>query len=194
MKLDILVAGVGGQGILSVAAIIARAALVRGGHVKQSELHGMAQRGGAVYAHLRISDREIHSDLIPRGAADLVLSLEALEALRYTEYLDPEGSLIASTEMIRNFPGYPDPLELLRRLETRERTWLVDAPGLARKAGFRTATNMVLLGTASRFLPISSRSLSDQIRKTFAGKGTRIVDANLDAYRLGREVLPCIPA
>ena len=91
MKYDIILAGVGGQGVLSVAAGIATGAMLQGLNVRQSEVHGMAQRGGAVMSHLRISDEEIPGDLVGRGNADMILSMEPLEAIRYLEYLNPEA-------------------------------------------------------------------------------------------------------
>src|SRR4030042_5605627 len=108
MKQDIILAGVGGQGILSIAFVIAGAALEDGLEVKQAEVHGMSQRGGAVQSHLRLSQERIFSDLIPKGEADLILSVEPLEALRYVDYLRPEGMVVSSRPPFVNIPDYPD--------------------------------------------------------------------------------------
>ena len=97
MKKDIILAGVGGQGILSIATVIGQAALAEGWYLKQAEVHGMSQRGGEVQSHLRISTEPIWSDLIPQGKADIILSLEPLEALRYVPWLAPEGCVVTSS-------------------------------------------------------------------------------------------------
>ena len=107
MKKDIILAGVGGQGILSIAATIGFAAIEAGLHIKQSEVHGMSQRGGDVQSHLRLSDSEIASDLIPFGKADMIISVEPMESLRYLPMLSPDGWLITNTTPFINIPNYP---------------------------------------------------------------------------------------
>ncbi len=187
MKYDVILAGVGGQGVLSVAAIIARGALKAGLEVRQSEVHGMAQRGGAVQAHLRLSDRPIAADLVGRGRADLILAMEPLEGLRYLGWLAPEGLLITAGEPVRNIPDYPDPAEVLAQVRRLPRARLVDAEALARQAGSARATNMVMVGAASADLPVAAGQLQQAIEEAFAAKGAEIVRLNLEAFRLGRE-------
>jgi indolepyruvate ferredoxin oxidoreductase beta subunit len=186
MKCDIVLAGVGGQGVLSVAAIIANAALEEGLHVKQSEVHGMAQRGGAVSAHLRIADHPIHSDLVGRGTADLILSVEPLEAFRYFDLLSPDGAVVSATEPFKNIDDYPDAAAVLACLRALPRCVLADAERLARDAGLARAANVVLVGAASRLLPLSPETIEAYLRTAFARKGAQVVEANLRAFRAGR--------
>jgi indolepyruvate ferredoxin oxidoreductase beta subunit len=183
MKYDVILAGVGGQGVLSVAAIIATGAMKAGLQVRQSEVHGMAQRGGAVQAHLRLADREIASDLIPRGGAQMILAMEPLESLRYLGYLDPEGVLISSSDPLVNIPDYPELEGLLAAIRRLPRHRLVDAAALA--GGSAKAANMVLVGAASPFLPVGREVLESSIRELFAGKGESVVEADLRAFSAG---------
>jgi indolepyruvate ferredoxin oxidoreductase beta subunit len=186
MKYDIVLCGVGGQGVLSLAAIIAKAAVAEGFSVRQSEVHGMAQRGGAVLAHLRISDAPIHSDLIPGGGADMVLSMEPVESLRYTDFLSPGGIIVSAKEPFTNIPNYPDLDSIYAAIEKFPLRTLVPALDLAKQAGASKAVNMVLVGAASKHLPIKPESLEEAIRLTFSSKGEKVVAVNLDAYARGR--------
>jgi len=185
MKYDVILAGVGGQGVLSVAACIAAGAMQDALSVRQSEVHGMAQRGGAVLAHLRLADREIASDLIPRGAADMVLGMDPLESLRYLAYLAPGGVLVTAVDPFNNIPDYPPVEELLAAVRRLPRHRLVDAASLAQAAGSARAGNMVLVGAAAGFLPVSRGGLEEAIRALFAGKGEEVVAANLAAFTAG---------
>jgi indolepyruvate ferredoxin oxidoreductase beta subunit len=187
MKKDIILAGVGGQGVLSVAAIIARAAVAEGFAVRQSEVHGMAQRGGAVLAHLRVSDEPIASDLVPRGGADIILSMEPLESLRYAAWLSPSGALVTAAEPFVNIPNYPDPGEIIRAVKNFPVLRIVEAAALAKEAGQARAVNMVMVGAASPFLPLKAETLEDTISAAFAAKGTQVAETNVKAFRLGRE-------
>lgn len=187
MKYDVILSGVGGQGVLSVGAVVALGAMKDGLEVKQSEVHGMAQRGGAVVAHLRISDKPIASDLIGRGTASVILSMEPLESLRYLDYLADGGILITSSEPLRNIPDYPDIEVILSRIEALPRYRVVEASALAKEAGSPKTKNMVMLGAASLHLPVKPESLRDAIREIFTVKGEKIVDINLKAFNLGRE-------
>ncbi len=187
MKYDMIISGVGGQGVLSVAAIIASSAMKEGLHVKQSEVHGMSQRGGAVYANLRLSDQPIYSDLIADGTASMILSMEPLESLRYLHYLKEDGYLITSENPERNIPDYPDLDELLNKIRSLPNALTIDARKLALEAGSGRATNMVLAGAASHFLPIKAETMQDFIKEIFARKGEKIVEINLKAFALGRE-------
>ena len=186
MKFDIILAGVGGQGVLSVSAIIASSAMKEGLAVKQSEVHGMSQRGGAVLAHLRLSDRPIASDLIPRGSASMILSMEPLESLRYLEYLSVDGTVMTATNPVANIPDYPPLDELLARIGSLPRALTVDAESLARKAGSARATNMVMVGAASALLPVPFDTIEHFVQSAFAAKGAKVVETNLKALHAGR--------
>jgi indolepyruvate ferredoxin oxidoreductase beta subunit len=186
MKQDIILAGVGGQGILSIAFVIDNAALKQGLDFKQAEVHGMAQRGGAVQSHLRISDKPVFSDLIPKGAADMILSVEPLESVRYLDYLSPEGIVVTSRSPFVNIPDYPDIDEVLRAIETVTNRVIVDSDGLAKEAGSPRAQNMVMLGAASPHLILEEANLTEFIRVLFEARGDKIVEMNLKAFDLGR--------
>ncbi len=185
MKYDVILAGVGGQGVLSVAACIATGAMKAGLAVRQSEVHGMAQRGGAVQAHLRLADRPIASDLVPRGAADMILGMDPLESLRFLSYLAPEGVLVSSSEPFVNIPDYPAIEALLEAVRRLPRHRLVEAAALAREVGSARAANMVLVGAASEFLPVGRSVLEQAVAELFAGKGQAVVEANLRAFAAG---------
>ena len=152
MKRDIILSGVGGQGILSIATVIGAAALKEGLHIKQAEVHGMSQRGGDVQSNLRISSDEILSDLIPQGAADIIISLEPMEALRYVPYLNPEGWVIANTTPFVNIDNYPEPEAVLAELGKRKHAILIDVDAIAKEQSSPRAANIVLLGAAAPFL------------------------------------------
>ncbi len=186
MEKNIILAGVGGQGILSIAYVIDNAALAAGLDFKQAEVHGMAQRGGAVQSHLRYSDRTIHSDLVPRGKADLVISIEPLEVLRYWHFLRPGGWVVTSVTPYVNIPDYPDLDTLLERLASFPDIVLVDSAQIARAAGNLRAQNMAVVGAAAPLLDFSDAELEHWVATLFAGKGERIVEVNLAAYRYGR--------
>lgn len=188
MKNDIIIAGVGGQGILTIAAIIDRAALQLGLQVKQAEVHGMSQRGGAVESHLRISSEEIFSDLIPLGKADLILSTEPMEALRYLPFLSPEGSIVSATDPYRNIAPYPDETELADTLRSAAaNVRLVNAASAALEAGSTRTFNLVMLGAAAPFLGIDDGELEKSIVAFFERKGAEITQMNLNAFRIGKE-------
>jgi indolepyruvate ferredoxin oxidoreductase beta subunit len=184
---DIILAGVGGQGILSIAFIIDSAALREGFNIKQAEVHGMAQRGGAVQSHLRVSRSPIWSDLIPRGRADLILSVEPLEALRYLDYLSPGGRIVTSATPFINIPNYPDKESVLARIRRVAGSVIVDSEALAKEAGTSRAQNTVMLGAAARFLIVSPESLLESINVLFAPRGEKILAPNLKAFELGRK-------
>lgn len=187
MKHDIVLAGVGGQGILTIAAIIGEAAVRLGLHVKQSEVHGMAQRGGAVLAHLRLSSEPIHSDLIAPGSADVVLAVEPMEALRQAESLAPRGVILANSRPVRNIGDYPELDDILGALRAFPFHVVLDAEQLAQDAGNARAMNMVMLGAVSPFLDFPAEALTTTIQEVFARKGPEVVAVNLKAYAVGRE-------
>jgi len=187
MNYNIILAGVGGQGGLSVSVAIARAAMATGYFVKQSEVHGMSQRGGEVLAHLRISDREIQSPTIPKGEGDLILAFEPLETLRYLPWLSAgRGAVVASSSPVRNIPDYPDIAAVLAELEKLPNRRIVDADGIAKAAGNIKSANVVLVGAAADMLPIPPEAIEKEIAALFARKGEAAVSANLRAFRDGK--------
>jgi indolepyruvate ferredoxin oxidoreductase beta subunit len=187
MKQDIILAGVGGQGILSIAYVIDNAALAEGLSFKQAEVHGMAQRGGAVQSHMRLSDGRIWSDLIPKGEADMILSVEPLEAVRYFDFLRPDGIVITSSTPYRNIPDYPDLEMVLGAVRKAPRSVVVDSEKLAKEAGTVKAQNVVLLGAASSFLILKEDSLLRTVETLFRGRGPAVLEANLNAFDLGKK-------
>jgi len=187
MKYDIVLAGVGGQGVLSIAAVIGAAAAAKGLRIKQAEVHGMSQRGGDVQSHLRLADRPIHSDLIPRGAAHLILSMEPMEALRYAPFLAPDGVVVSERAPLVNIPNYPPLEQVIAALEAFPCVRLIDAEGIARSLRAARASNMVLLGAASPFLPLAADELEAAIEGVFGAKGAAVVAQNVAAFRKGRE-------
>ncbi len=187
MKKDIILSGVGGQGILSIAAVIGEAALAAGMHIKQAEVHGMSQRGGDVHSNLRISSTPIHSDLIARGGADLILSLEPMEALRYLPWLSQEGWVVANSAPFINIPNYPDHGKLLAELTALPCAIIFDVDAAAKNAGVARAANIVLLGAAATVLALDYGALQQAVRKIFRRKGDQVVEMNLKALETGRE-------
>ena len=187
MKCDVILCGVGGQGVLSVASIIAQAAVNEGLAVRQSEVHGMAQRGGAVLAHLRISDRAIASDLVPQGCADVIISMEPLESLRYTAWLSPTGALITAAEPLVNIPNYPELDGVITAIKGFPLRRIIEAAKLAKEAGLARAVNTVMVGAASAFLPIGEKTLETVIAAAFKSKGEAVLEANAKAFLLGRQ-------
>jgi len=188
MKYDVILAGVGGQGVLSVASIIARAALSEGLAVRQSEVHGMAQRGGAVLAHLRIADGNIPGDLVPKGGADLIISMEPLESLRYVSWLKKSGAVVTASQPLVNINNYPDINEITSMIKRLPVWLLVEADALAKEAGLAKAVNTVMVGASSLFLPVKSKSLEKTIEDVFSKKEPSVVQANTKAYLLGQAV------
>ena len=186
MKRDVLLAGVGGQGVLSLAAVLAEAARREGLVVHQGEVHGMSQRGGAVQASLRLADGAIDGDLVARGAADLILGMEPVEALRFLEYLAPGGRLVTAADPHVNVPDYPPIEEVLAAVRSVPGSVVVEAAALAREAGSGRVANVVMVGAASVFLPLQPEGIEACLRDGFAAKGERVVEANLRAFVLGR--------
>jgi len=186
MKTDIILAGVGGQGILSIAAAIGLAAVDQKLYIKQAEVHGMSQRGGDVQSNLRLSDKEIASDLIPFGSADIILSIEPMEALRYLPYLSKNGWVITNTIPFININNYPETEEVMAELAKLPRHITIDADQIAKDSGSPKSSNMVMLGAAAPFLGIPFESLEEAIRQLFGKKGNEIVEANLKALRAGK--------
>lgn len=187
MKKDIILAGVGGQGILSIATIIGDAAMNRGMFIKQAEVHGMSQRGGDVHSHLRISDNPIASDLIPQGRADIVIAMEPMEALRYKASLNPDGWIVSCTQPFINIPNYPAIEDITAELKAFGHTVLIDADGIAKEHVMPRGVNMILLGAASKVLELDVETLSQSVARVFASKGDKVVESNVKALQLGAE-------
>ena len=188
MKTDIILSGVGGQGILSVAMIIGEAATRKGLTLKQAEVHGMSQRGGDVQSNLRLSEGPIASDLIPLGQADMILSLEPLEALRYLPYLAKDGWIITSSAPFKNIPNYPDEDDLFAELNAQPHVVALDVETLAKENNVAKSANVVLLGAAAAFLKILDvETLRESVGAIFAAKGAAVIEANNRAFDIGLE-------
>lgn len=188
MRTDIILTGVGGQGIVSIAAIIGLAAIDMGLNLKQSEVHGMSQRGGDVLSNLRISDKEIASDLIPFGKADLIISIEPLEALRNLHRLKMDGWLISNTTPFKNISNYPDIEEVINEIRKVPNHSLIDADTIAKEMEARRSTNVIILGAAASHLGFDVKVLEKAIEKMFLRKGQKVVDQNLEALHKGMEL------
>lgn len=187
MKNDIILSGVGGQGILSIAATIGLAAVERNLFLKQSEVHGMSQRGGDVQSHLRLSDKSIASDLIPYGCADIIISVEPMESLRYLPWLSENGWLVTNSNPFININDYP-PIEIiLAEIRKIKNHIIIDADAVAKETGSLKSGNMVILGAASPYIEIPFQSLENAVRSLFGKKGEEVVELNLKALRAGRK-------
>jgi indolepyruvate ferredoxin oxidoreductase, beta subunit len=186
MKYDVILAGVGGQGVLSIASIIAQAAMNEGFEVRQSEVHGMAQRGGAVLSSLRISKKKISGDLVPKGGADLIISMEPLESLRYVSYLKPDGILVTAAEPFNNIANYPDINGVHSTVKKLPKWRIIQAAALAKEAGLAKTVNTVMVGAASCFLPLQTESLEKTITEVFFKKDEKVAQANAKAFKLGQ--------
>jgi indolepyruvate ferredoxin oxidoreductase beta subunit len=187
MKCDIILAGVGGQGILSIATILGAAALREDLHLKQAEVHGMSQRGGDVMSCLRLSSEPIASDLIPMGKADLIVALEPMEALRHIDWLAPTGRIVTSTVPFVNIPNYPDSEKLLATLRSLPGTVAFDMEAVAKEKATLRASNMVLLGAASPYIGLEPEQICGGIEAVFAPKGEKMVETNIAAFHAGRQ-------
>jgi len=187
MRNDIILSGVGGQGILSIAAIIGLAAVDNRLFLKQSEVHGMSQRGGDVQSHLRLSDKPVSSDLIPHGKANLIISVEPMESLRYLPWLSKNGWLITNSNPFINIPDYPPVAEIIKEIKKIKNHIIIDADSIAKECGSTRSGNVVILGAASSFIDMPFETLETAIRKLFKRKGEEIVEANLKALKAGKE-------
>lgn len=188
MKTDIILSGVGGQGILSIATIIGEAATRMGLTLKQAEVHGMSQRGGDVQSNLRLSTTDIASDLIPLGTADMIISLEPMEALRYLPYLEKDGWIITSSAPFKNIPNYPEEEKLMAELNAQPHVVALDVEGLAKEHQMPKSANVILLGAAASFLQILDvQTLRESVGRIFASKGEAVVETNYRAFDIGYE-------
>lgn len=186
MKKDIILAGVGGQGILTIATIIGDAAAVAGLYLKQAEVHGMSQRGGDVQSNLRLSTKEIHSDLIKDGETDLIISMEPMEALRYITFLNNEGHVVTSSHPFKNIPNYPDEVAMKQELNGLPSITMLPIEDIAKENNIPQSANVILLGMAARYIKIlTPEQLRQSIERVFASKGNKIVEMNQHAFDLG---------
>ena len=185
MAKNILICGVGGQGILSIATIIGEAAMKENLYIKQAEVHGMSQRGGDVQSNLRISSEPIQSDLIPMGGADVIISMEPMEALRYLPFLSKDGWIITSSTPFVNIPNYPDMATIKADLDKLPHVVMLDIEQKAKDAGVPRSANVILLGAAQKALGIEYDKLEDAIRRVFGRKGDAVVEANIKALAIG---------
>lgn len=188
MRADIILSGVGGQGILSIATVIGEAALKEGLYMKQAEVHGMSQRGGDVQSNLRLSDQPIASDLIPKGHADLIISLEPMESLRYLPYLKEDGWLVTNSQPFVNIPNYPDMEKVNEELDKLPHKVILDVEAIAKEVATARAANIVMLGAAAPFIGIEYNKIEDGIRRIFGRKGEEVVEMNLKALKAGYDV------
>jgi len=187
MKKDIILAGVGGQGIVSIAATIGYAAVAENLFFKQSEVHGMSQRGGAVQSHFRLADKEIYSDLIPMGKADIIISVEPMEALRYLPWLSKDGWLVTNTEPFINISDYPLMENIMSELSKLKNVVALDADKIAKELKTSKSANMVVLGAASSHLDLKFEQLEKAISILFGKKGEKTVEDNIRALKAGAE-------
>ncbi|MBO7607047.1 MAG: indolepyruvate oxidoreductase subunit beta [Paludibacteraceae bacterium] len=188
MKTDIILSGVGGQGILSIAAVIGEAAIKNDLYMKQAEVHGMSQRGGDVQSNLRISDKPIASDLIAKGTADLIISLEPMESLRYLPFLKEDGCVVTSNVPLINIPDYPNVDDVLAEVKKVKNHVILDVETIAKEVGSPRVANIVMLGAATPFLGISYDKIQEGIRSIFGRKGDEIVNLNLKALEAGKNI------
>lgn len=189
-KIDILIVGVGGQGVLLASEIVAEVAILAGLDVKKSEVHGMAQRGGVVSSHIRI-DEKVYSPMITAGQADILLSFEQAEALRAIEWLKPEGHVVVSQTRIvpaivtsSKEHTYPDnPIAELR--SSGKKVIDVEADRIAAELGNPRLVNTILLGVASNYLPFERAAWEQTMKKKIK---PRFVDLNLQAFARGVQI------
>lgn len=189
MKTDIILAGVGGQGILSIAAAIGLAAIENNLFIKQAEVHGMSQRGGDVQSHLRISDKPIASDLIAHGCADIIIAIEPMESLRYLPYLSKNGRIISNITPYINIPNYPDIESIIAEIQKNADNIIIDADAIAKNEGSPRSSNMVMLGAASHFINIKYENIENAVRTLFASKGNDIAELNVKCLFEGRQAV-----
>ncbi|WP_257310772.1 indolepyruvate oxidoreductase subunit beta [Geothrix fuzhouensis] len=185
----IVLSGVGGQGVLSLAQILLEALRRSGLQALQSEIHGMSQRGGSVHAQVCYSKLPLTSPILDEGGADLLIALEPLEALRYVSMLRLDGHLVVSEEPQMDMAGYPPLDDVYAALKVVRGAHLIDTEDLARKLNHRQAGGMALLGMASRFLPVEDAVWRDVISQRFESKGARVLEKNLEAFEAGRGLI-----
>ena len=188
MKKDIILSGVGGQGILSIATIIGEAATQAGLYLKQAEVHGMSQRGGDVQSNLRLSTEPIFSDLIPKGKTDIIISMEPMEALRYLDCLAADGIVVTSSKPLVNITNYPEEKQIIAELEKLPRTVKADTDALAKDLNLPKGANMILLGAIVETLkPVKGETIIEALKHTISARKANLLDLNLKAVEAGRK-------
>lgn len=190
MKKDIIFAGVGGQGIVSAAAMVVTQADRLGFKCKQNEVHGMAQRGGAVVCHVRISDEDIYSDIIPKGSADIILATEPMEALRYMDYLSKDGTVITSNRPFKNIE-YPNEADVISSIEGRSKAVIVDANALVDELKNERVVNVAMIGALTKVLNMDGLQdgVLKDVEKRFGKKGEAVVELNNKAFAYGENAV-----
>jgi len=189
---NILISGVGGQGVVLASYVLSQTALAEGFDVKQSEVHGMAQRGGCVTGHLRFGDR-VYSPLITPGTVDVLLSFESVEAARYIGWMRPGGLIVYNTVHLNSstvsagLDKYPQDLDA-RIAASWSQVCALDASALAIEAGTVKAANVVMLGAVASALPFAADAMETVIRRSVPPK---TIDVNLEAFKLGKAVNTC---
>ena len=186
---DVLIVGIGGQGTILASNVLGDACVIEGRHVRGAETHGMSQRGGSVETHIRIDGK--FGSLIAPGTADLLIAFDVLEAVRYRHFLKTHGVMVVNREIVvptSVFSG-KQPVPTIDEVEAElkagsAKVILVDATGIAAKAGNPLAANIVLLGAASDKLPLAAESLSEAVRRNVPPKTVQI---NEKAFDLGKE-------
>jgi indolepyruvate ferredoxin oxidoreductase beta subunit len=185
---EIIIAGVGGQGAITIAQLILGAAWKSGKKVLQSEIHGMSQRGGAVNAHVIFDDEEVTCPIVTEGSGDLLLALEPLECLRYLNFLSRDAVVISSTQPIVNMDNYPDLELLLSEVNNIKNISSIDTATLSKELNNRHAGNMILLGLASTYMPIDKNFWNETISERFKSKGDKVIEKNLEAFEYGKKL------
>jgi len=188
---DCLIVGIGGQGTVLASNIMGDACVIEGRHIRGAETHGMSQRGGSVETHIRIDGK--FGSLITPGTADLIISFDLLEALRYRHFLKSDGTIIVNREMVVPTSVFSNKLPIPKKEDIENelksgnaKVILVDALDIATKAGSPLSTNIVLLGVASHILPLAASSMLEAVRRNVPPK---TIEINEKAFNLGKEVV-----
>ena len=184
----VIVAGVGGQGAITLAQLVLGAAWKSGFFVHQSEVHGMSQRGGSVNAHILFDKKEVSSPVVMEGAGNLLIGMEPLETLRYLSLLRKDAEVVSSVIPIKNMAEYPDVDKILSELKSVPGVTLVDTDKYSKELSNKKAGNIILLGIASKHMPISKKMWHEVIKERFEGKGEKIIDKNIEAFEFGRKI------
>jgi indolepyruvate ferredoxin oxidoreductase beta subunit len=184
----IIVAGVGGQGALTLAQLILGAAWKSKYHVLQSEVHGMSQRGGAVNAHILFDIVPVTSPVVMEGDAEFLISMEPLEALRYLPFMSKTGIMIVSAHPFKNMDNYPDVELILNELKSIDGVTLIDTEKYSKELDYKNAGNMILLGSLSNHLPFEDSIWEKIISERFNDKGTKVIEQNIRAFNFGKKL------
>jgi len=184
---SVIIAGVGGQGAITVAQLVLGAAWKSGYYVLQSEVHGMSQRGGEVNAQIIFDKVPVTSPVVTQGEADLLIGIEPLETLRYLSQMSKDANIIASSEPVINMDNYPKIEIILEKIKSVEGAVLIDTLKAAKELNNKHAGNICILGAASKFLPIDNEVWEAVIRERFESKGEEVVMSNIKAFQYGKK-------